>query len=125
MVAVFWPIRVIGIPVDRPPCRAQQEHGRRNPARARAASQCNRPEDSEGLSDTHSGRVSAQNATLAPSATKRLTVASPIPDAPPVTAATLPSSLPIFATFHRIAERAPTIRRIHPAGTALLARPGA
>jgi hypothetical protein len=31
---------------------------------------------------------------------KRLTVASPIPDAPPVTAATLPSSLPMFATFH-------------------------
>jgi hypothetical protein len=39
-------------------------------------------------------------ATLAPSATKRLTVASPIPDAPPVTAAILPSSLPMFATFH-------------------------
>ena len=59
------------LPVDRPPCRAQQEHGRSNPARARAASQCNRPEDSEGLSDTHSGRVSAargardQHSTLA------------------------------------------------------------
>src|SRR5271166_4334035 len=66
----------------------------------------------------------SQNATLAPSATKRLTVASPIPDAPPVTAATLPSSLPMFATFHCIAKRASTIRRIHPAGTALLARPG-
>jgi hypothetical protein len=64
-----------------------------------------------------------QNATLAPSATKRLTVASPIPDAPPVTAATLPSSLPMFVTFHCIAQRASTIRRIHPAGTALLARP--
>src|ERR1700738_3906907 len=66
----------------------------------------------------------SQNATLAPSARKRLTVASPIPDAPPVTAATLPSSLPMFATFHCIAKRASTIRRIHPAGTALLARPG-
>src|SRR5207248_10540504 len=66
----------------------------------------------------------SQNATLAPSATKRLTVASPIPDAPPVTAATLPSSLPMFATLHCIAKRASTIRRIHPAGTALLARPG-
>ena len=65
----------------------------------------------------------SQNATLAPSATKRLTVASPIPDAPPVTAATLPSSLPMFATFHCIAKRASTIRRIHPARTALLARP--
>jgi hypothetical protein len=42
----------------------------------------------------------SQNATLAPSATKRLTVASPMPDAPPVTAATLPSSLPILVTFH-------------------------
>src|SRR5438094_718716 len=42
----------------------------------------------------------SQNATIAPSATKRLTVASPIPDAPPVTAAILPSSLPIFATLH-------------------------
>ena len=51
----------------------------------------------------------SQNATLAPSATKRLTVASPIPDAPPVTAATLPSSLPMFATFHCIAKRASTI----------------
>src|SRR5712691_7262982 len=60
----------------------------------------------------------SQNATLAPSATKRLTVASPIPDAPPVTAATLPSSLPLFATFHCIAKRASTIRRTHPAGTA-------
>ncbi len=30
---------------------------------------------------------------------KRRTVASPIPDAPPVTAATLPSSLPMFAPF--------------------------
>src|SRR6516162_6585931 len=59
----------------------------------------------------------SQNATLAPSATKRLTVASPIPDAPPVTAATLPSSRPMFATFHCIAKRASTIRRIHPAGT--------
>ena len=68
--------------------------------------------------------VGSQNATLAPSATKRLTVASPIPDAQPVTAATLPSSLPMFVTFHRIAKRASTIRRIHPAGTALLARPG-
>jgi hypothetical protein len=66
----------------------------------------------------------SQNATLAPSARKRLTVASPIPDAPPVTAATLPSSLPMFATFHCIAKRSSTIRRIHPAGTALLARPG-
>src|SRR6516162_774565 len=66
----------------------------------------------------------SQNATLAPSATKRLTVASPIPDAPPVTAATLPSNRPMFATFHHIAKRASTIRRIHPAGTALLARPG-
>src|SRR5439155_3710063 len=66
----------------------------------------------------------SQNATLAPSATKRLTVASPIPDAPPVTAATLPSSLPMFATLHCITKRASTIRRIHPAGTALLARPG-
>src|SRR5205823_2508923 len=63
----------------------------------------------------------SQNATLAPSATKRLTVASPIPDAPPVTAATLPSSLPMFATLHCFAKRASTIRRIHPAGTALLA----
>src|SRR5207248_4551812 len=43
----------------------------------------------------------SQNATLAPSATKGLTVASPIPDAPPVTAAILPSSLPIFATLRR------------------------
>src|SRR5438105_1035656 len=66
----------------------------------------------------------SQNATLAPSATKRLTVASPIPDAPPVTAATLPSSLPMFATLHCITKRASTIRRIHPAGAALLARPG-
>src|SRR6201993_1206562 len=66
----------------------------------------------------------SQNATLAPSATKRLTVASPIPDAPPVTAATLPSSLPMFATFHCIAKRPSTIRRIHRAGTALLARSG-
>src|SRR5207248_3958814 len=66
----------------------------------------------------------SQNATLAPSARKRLTVASPIPDAPPVTAATLPSSLPMFATFHCIVKRASTKRRIHPAGTALLARPG-
>src|SRR5499427_8746029 len=41
----------------------------------------------------------SQNATLAPSATKRLTVASPIPDAPPVTAATLPSSLPMLPPF--------------------------
>src|ERR1700730_14918597 len=32
--------------------------------------------------------------------------------------------LPMFATFHCIAKRASTIRRIHPAGTALLARPG-
>src|SRR5438270_8577717 len=64
----------------------------------------------------------SQNATLAPSATKRLTVASPIPDAPPVTAATLPSSLPMFATLHCITKRASTIRRIHPAGTALLAQ---
>src|SRR6516162_4802726 len=74
---------------------------------------------------TRSPRSSSrsQNATLAPSATKRLTVASPIPDAPPVTAATLPSSLPMFATFHCIVKRASTIRRIHPAGTALLARP--
>jgi len=38
-------------------------------------------------------------------------------------AATLPSSLPMFATFHCIRKRAPTIRRIHPAGTALLAWP--
>jgi FAD/FMN-containing dehydrogenase len=38
----------------------------------------------------------------------------------PVTAATLPSSLPMFATFHCIAKRASTIRRIHPASTALL-----
>jgi len=30
----------------------------------------------------------------------------------------------MFATFHCIAKRASTIRRIHPAGTALLARPG-
>src|SRR6516165_5085558 len=66
----------------------------------------------------------SQNATLAPSATKRLTVASPIPDAPPVTAATLPSSLPMFATFHWIAKRASTIRRIYPAGIALSARSG-
>src|ERR1019366_8450753 len=44
--------------------------------------------------------------------------------APPVTAATLPSSLPMVPTFHCIAKRASTIRRIHPAGTALLARPG-
>ena len=51
----------------------------------------------------------SQNATLAPSATKRLTVASPIPDAPPVTAATLPSSLPMFVPFHCIAKRASTI----------------
>jgi hypothetical protein len=49
---------------------------------------------------------------------KRLTVASPIPDAPPVTAATLPSSLPMFPTLHCIAKRASTIRRFHPAGTA-------
>jgi CHAT domain-containing protein len=56
----------------------------------------------------------SQNVTLAPSARKRLTVASPIPDAPPVTAATLPSSLPMFATFHCIAKRSSTIRRIHP-----------
>src|ERR1700757_1204067 len=46
----------------------------------------------------------SQNATLAPSARKRLTVASPVPEAPPVTAATLPSSLPMFATFHCICE---------------------
>src|SRR3984893_13108320 len=52
----------------------------------------------------------SQNATLAPSATKRLTVASPIPDAPPVTAATLPSSLPMFVTFHCVAKRGSTIR---------------
>src|SRR5207248_10642995 len=52
----------------------------------------------------------SQNATLAPSATKRLTVASPFPDAPPVTAANLPSSLPMFATFHCIAKRGSTIR---------------
>ena len=58
------------------------------------------------------------------SARKRLTVASPIPDAPPVTAATLPSSLPMFTTFHCIAKRASKIRRTHSAGTALLARPG-
>jgi hypothetical protein len=32
--------------------------------------------------------------------------------------------IPMFATFHCIAKRASTIRRIHPAGTALLARPG-
>src|ERR1700730_16780380 len=51
----------------------------------------------------------SQNATLAPSATKRLTVASPIPDAPPVTAATLPSSLPTVASFHCIAKRAPAV----------------
>src|SRR5277367_4329100 len=44
----------------------------------------------------------SQNATLAPSATKRLTVASPIPEAPPVTAATLLSSLPMFVTLHRL-----------------------
>jgi hypothetical protein len=30
----------------------------------------------------------------------------------------------MFATFHCIAKRVSTIRRIHPAGTALLARPG-
>src|SRR6516225_6580986 len=42
----------------------------------------------------------------------------------PTTAATFPSSLPMFATFHCIAKRASTIRRIHPAGAALLARPG-
>src|SRR6266481_970098 len=36
----------------------------------------------------------------------------------------VPSSLPMFATFHCIAKRASTIRRTHPAGTALLARPG-
>jgi hypothetical protein len=52
----------------------------------------------------------SQNATLAPSATKRLTVASPIPDAPPVTAANLPLSLPMFAASHCITKRAPTIR---------------
>jgi hypothetical protein len=62
----------------------------------------------------------SQNATLAPSATKRLTVASPIPDAPPVTAATLPSNLPMFAALHCIAKRASTMR---PAGTAFLAPP--
>src|SRR5579859_5174237 len=60
----------------------------------------------------------SQNATLAPSATKRLTVASPIPDAPPVTAATLPSSLPIIATFHSIANAHPryvvSVRRAPP-----------
>src|SRR5207302_550850 len=63
--------------------------------------------------------------TMAPPLLRiRLTVASPNPDAPPVTAATLPSSLPMFATLHCITKRASTIRRIHPAGTALLARPG-
>src|SRR5689334_15926691 len=46
------------------------------------------------------------------------------PDAPPVTAATLPSSLPMFATFHCIATLASTIPRMHPVGTALLARLG-
>jgi putative DNA-invertase from lambdoid prophage Rac len=45
------------LPVDRPPCRAQQEHGRSNPAtRACCESKCNRPEDSDVLSDM---RVSA------------------------------------------------------------------
>src|SRR5689334_1206120 len=62
----------------------------------------------------------SQNATLAPSATKRLTVASPIPDAPPVTAATLPSNLPMLATFHCIAKRGSTISPIHPAGHRLV-----
>jgi hypothetical protein len=42
----------------------------------------------------------------------------------PVTAATLPSRLLMFVTFHCIAKRASPIRRIHPAGTVLLARPG-
>src|SRR5438552_7018282 len=65
----------------------------------------------------------SQNATLAPSPTKRLTVASPIPDAPPVTAATLPSSLPMFATFSLHCET-----RIHdtpyPSGGHRLVGPG-
>jgi hypothetical protein len=37
---------------------------------------------------------------------KRLTVASPIPDAPPVTAATLPLSLAMFAALHCVTKLA-------------------
>jgi hypothetical protein len=51
------------LPVDRPPCRAQQEHGRSNPATCA----CGKPtkasvpvlEDSDGVSDTQGGCVSA------------------------------------------------------------------
>ena len=39
--------------------------------------------------------ITIGKATCAPSAMKRRTVASPIPDAPPVTAATFPLSCPI------------------------------
>src|SRR5262245_47810718 len=66
----------------------------------------------------------SQNATLAPSATKRLTVASPIPDAPPVTAAILPSSLPMFAAFHCIAKRASHDTPYPSGGHRLVGRPG-
>jgi hypothetical protein len=58
-------VRRIAGSVDRPPCRAQQEDGRSNPAtcnvrvRQTNESKCDRPEDSDGLSDTRSGRVSA------------------------------------------------------------------
>src|SRR5262249_28793975 len=40
--------------------------------------------------------------TLAPSATKRRAVAAPIPDAAPVTIATLPSSRPMAAFWPRV-----------------------
>src|ERR1043166_8263605 len=52
-----------------------------------------RCEDRAGANGVHTNAVRrvVGGVTLAPSATKRLTVASPIPDAPPVTAATLPS----------------------------------
>ena len=59
----------------------------------------------------------SQNATRAPSATNRLTVASPIPDAPPVTAATLPSSRPMSVPFACITIRPFTIRLIETAAT--------
>src|SRR5690348_6904154 len=70
----------------------------------------------------------SQNATLAPSATKRLTVASPIPDAPPVTAAILPSSLPMFPHLSALVVTPASLQRLqvtddpghHPVGNRFL-----